>query len=332
MRAGSRAGLLVQPVDVLGHEHVEAAAALELDQGAVARRWARESHIGEVRRFCQDAPPQLGVGHVGLERRRLLGLGVLGPHPLRARGSPGCPSRSRCRRRSARRRGAPARAGRGPARRRRLRGRRQCVGRVVPWQAQCVARAGRTLPRCPGTPPPSSCCTPPTPRTASAGPPGRCWPGAARRGDRVAFALGSSADLICAVLGAARVGLIPVLLNATLTAGRARPPGRRRPTRSARLRPRPSWPALGRGRRPVELAPYPLTRPMHYTSGTTGRPKGVTTGHLGRGHGPRRLRGRGGGLALRPPRPAPGLLADVPHRLDPLLPAARCCRAGRSPS
>ena len=57
----------------------------------------------------------------------------------------------------------------------------------------------------------------PTPRTASAGPPAPCWPGVARRGDRVAFALGSSADLICAVLGAARVGLIPVLLNATLT-------------------------------------------------------------------------------------------------------------------
>jgi acyl-CoA synthetase (AMP-forming)/AMP-acid ligase II len=37
------------------------------------------------------------------------------------------------------------------------------------------------------------------------------------QGDRVAFALGSSADLICSVLGAARVGLIPVLLNATLT-------------------------------------------------------------------------------------------------------------------
>jgi len=29
---------------------------------------------------------------------------------------------------------------------------------------------------------------------------------------------------------------------------------------------------------PAELAPHPLTRPMHYTSGTTGRPKGVTTG------------------------------------------------------
>src|SRR5580658_2336264 len=38
-----------------------------------------------------------------------------------------------------------------------------------------------------------------------------------QEGDRVAFALGSSADLICAVLGAARTGLIPVLLNATLT-------------------------------------------------------------------------------------------------------------------
>ena len=38
------------------------------------------------------------------------------------------------------------------------------------------------------------------------------------RGDRVAFALGSSADLLCAALGAARIGLIPVMLNATLTA------------------------------------------------------------------------------------------------------------------
>ena len=38
-----------------------------------------------------------------------------------------------------------------------------------------------------------------------------------RVGDRVVFCLGSSADLICAVLGAARIGVIPVLLNATLT-------------------------------------------------------------------------------------------------------------------
>ncbi len=36
-------------------------------------------------------------------------------------------------------------------------------------------------------------------------------------GRRVAFALGSSADLICSVLRAARICLIPVLLNATST-------------------------------------------------------------------------------------------------------------------
>ncbi len=99
------------------------------------------------------------------------------------------------------------------------------------------------------------------------------------RGDRVAFALGSSADLICAVLGAARIGLIPVLLNATLTpAERDVLAADARPTVSvftqhdlARLA------AESRGN-PVDLAPHPLTRPMHYTSGTTGEPRGVTTG------------------------------------------------------
>ena len=97
-----------------------------------------------------------------------------------------------------------------------------------------------------------------------------------RQGDRVVFCLGSSADLICAVLGAARVGLIPVLLNATLTA----------PERDALMADAdPTLAIVDEGAlsrlsegTPAELAPYPLTRPMHYTSGTTGKPKGVTTG------------------------------------------------------
>jgi len=98
-----------------------------------------------------------------------------------------------------------------------------------------------------------------------------------RRGDRVAFALGSSADLICAALGAARAGLIPVMLNATLTgperddlAADARP--------SVRVFSHAELHDLITEGRPADIAPYPLTRPMHYTSGTTGRPKGVTTG------------------------------------------------------
>ncbi|HEY2215343.1 MAG TPA: AMP-binding protein, partial [Acidimicrobiales bacterium] len=97
-----------------------------------------------------------------------------------------------------------------------------------------------------------------------------------QRGDRVAFSLGSSADLICAVLGAARIGLIPVLLNATLTeVERDLLVADATPT--VQVFDRPTLSALMDGPE-TELSPYPLTRPMHFTSGTTGRPKGVTTG------------------------------------------------------
>ena len=96
------------------------------------------------------------------------------------------------------------------------------------------------------------------------------------RGDRVVFCLPSSAGLLCAVLGALRVGIVPVLLNATLLEGErdlliedAAP--------SLTVLDRDGLGRLDSGT-PARLAPLPLARPMHYTSGTTGRAKGVWSG------------------------------------------------------
>jgi long-chain acyl-CoA synthetase len=95
-------------------------------------------------------------------------------------------------------------------------------------------------------------------------------------GDRVAFCLPSSAALLCAVLGALRTGVIPVLLNATLLDDERQQliddaaPGLV-VADTADLAAFDSGP-------PVELGPYPRGRPMHYTSGTTGHAKGVWSG------------------------------------------------------
>lgn len=95
-------------------------------------------------------------------------------------------------------------------------------------------------------------------------------------GDRVAFCLPSSAGLLCAVLGALRVGIVPVLLNATLL-------DEERDLLIADAEPAVVVSDTSRlaaldGGPPVDLAPYPLARPMHYTSGTTGQAKGVWSG------------------------------------------------------
>ena len=100
-------------------------------------------------------------------------------------------------------------------------------------------------------------------------------------GSRVVFCLPSSASLLVSVLGAARRGVVPVLLNSTLLeAERDTLISDAEPalvvTDPSGLAPLLSGPA-------VEVAPYPLVRPMHYTSGTTGRPKGVWSGVLADG-------------------------------------------------
>jgi acyl-CoA synthetase (AMP-forming)/AMP-acid ligase II len=97
-------------------------------------------------------------------------------------------------------------------------------------------------------------------------------------GERVAFCLPSSANLLVCVLAAARRGVVPVLLNATLLpAERDALVADADPalvvTGPAGLQRLLSGPD-------ADVAPYPLVRPMHYTSGTTGRPKGVWSGVL----------------------------------------------------
>jgi len=101
-----------------------------------------------------------------------------------------------------------------------------------------------------------------------------------RAGDRVALAVPNSPAALAVVLGASRVGIVPVMLNPSLLPSELDPliedaaPGVvLRDTAAVRA-------LLASGGAPAELAPVPLCRPMHYTSGTSGRPKGVWPGLL----------------------------------------------------
>lgn len=101
--------------------------------------------------------------------------------------------------------------------------------------------------------------------------------------DRVAIAARSSLDYLALALGALRVGIIPVLVNPVLTV----------PEREYIIGDAQPILVLDDGdvsavgetlaagdADEAALAPAPRSRPMLYTSGTTGRPKGVWTGLL----------------------------------------------------
>ncbi len=96
-------------------------------------------------------------------------------------------------------------------------------------------------------------------------------------GDRVALVGTSGAQMLCAVLGALRVGIVPVLTHAgLLPAERAELLDDAQPSLVLDDRTLATCAEAA----PTELAPWPLARPMHYTSGTTGRAKGVWSGIL----------------------------------------------------
>lgn len=102
-----------------------------------------------------------------------------------------------------------------------------------------------------------------------------------RAGDRVVLAVPGSADYVSAVLGATRSGVVPVPIDPRLSDDE-------RTAIIADVEPAlvvddvSTMIALADGPE-APLDPWPRCRPLHFTSGTTGRPKGVWSGLLSPG-------------------------------------------------
>ena len=98
-----------------------------------------------------------------------------------------------------------------------------------------------------------------------------------RSGDRLGVIAGNHPGYVSLTLGALRTGVVPVPINVHLSSEE-----RDRIVADADcglVVEEKSWPDLSSGAE-SELAPHPLARPMHYTSGTTGLAKGVWSGVL----------------------------------------------------
>jgi long-chain acyl-CoA synthetase len=99
-----------------------------------------------------------------------------------------------------------------------------------------------------------------------------------KKGDRLVLSLPGSADYVSVVLGATRSGIVPVPLDPRLTSHElAQIIDDVEP--ALVVRDHAELDHLLSGTE-VELAEWPTCRPMHFTSGTTGRPKGVWSGLL----------------------------------------------------
>ncbi|MDK3255562.1 class I adenylate-forming enzyme family protein [Blastococcus capsensis] len=100
-----------------------------------------------------------------------------------------------------------------------------------------------------------------------------------RPGNRLLVSAAASPAMLAVVLGALRTGIVPVVLDPALPAGER---AELAADADAALD-IGGEPARLLGGAEAELASVPLARPMHYTSGTTGRRKGVWSGVLAEG-------------------------------------------------